>query len=124
MTYGWNRLLLSLTHMQEIHSKVGCLHLEVGTCSVVQGASLSLVTKVGVRGTDPPLHNFLYIIGLEEGKLYVFEGSHKHVFYLDDENRKMANFLMMDPLTLPHFFAFVGHGYTCTLVQSTLDVII
>lgn len=40
LIYFWDVLLLSFIWMQQIHSKVGFLHLEFDTCSLVQGACL------------------------------------------------------------------------------------
>lgn len=61
------------------------------------------------RGASPGY--FFIANGPEEGKLYVCKGSHHFVFYPPTEKRKMADILKMDPVVLPPYCVFVGHGY-------------
>lgn len=61
--------------------------------------------------TGPSPGYFLIANGNEEGKLYVCKGLHHFVMYPPKGKTKMADILKMDPVFLPHFRVFAGHGY-------------
>lgn len=72
---AWNGRVPSFILMEDIQSKVGCLHVEVSICSLVQNASLELVPMTGAWKRSLLFSTFS-CNDSPDNELYVFKEAH------------------------------------------------